>query len=163
MNKLFQTVMTSFVIAALVASAQAQHNVSFVTPAGETVSLANLRGKVVVLVFGGVSDPQCRDEFKALQALADKYADTKVAVFWVSIDSAQTTNDQLKAPCGPAGSVKIVRDVSRTGFKQFGGKQLPTIVILDKQGNVAGQPRGGFNPNSAFINSIIDVIDGLLG
>jgi peroxiredoxin len=150
-------------ITTLVVAANAQQNVAFVSPAGETVSLASLRGKVVVLLFGGVSDPQCRDEFKALQALADKYPASKVEVFWVSIDSAQTTNDQLKAPCGPAGSVKIVRDTNRAGFKQFGAKQLPTIVILDKQGNVAGQPRGGFNPNSAFVNSMVDVIDGLLG
>ncbi len=150
-------------ITALISAAQGQQNASFVTPAGETITLASLRGKVVVLVFGGTSDPQCRDEFKALQALADKYAASKVAVFWVSIDSAQTTSEQLKAPCGPVGSVSVVRDTSRAGFKQFGGKQLPTIVILDKQGNIAGQPRGGFNPNSAFVNSMIDVIDGLLG
>lgn len=163
MNRLQKNLIAALIITTVVGAASAQQNASFVTPAGETVSLAGLRGKVVVLVFGGVSDPQCRDEFKALQALADKYADTKVAVFWVSIDSAQTTSDQLKAPCGPAGSVKIVRDPSRAGFKQFGGKQLPTIVILDKQGNVAGQPRGGFNPNATFVNSIIDVIDGLLG
>ncbi len=149
-------------ITVFITAANAQQNVSFVTPAGETISLASLRGKIVVLVFGGVSDPQCRDEFKALQALADKYPTSKVEIFWVSIDSAQTTNDQLKAPCGPAGSVKIVRDATRAGFKQFGAKQLPTIVILDKQGNTAGQPRGGFNPNSAFVNSIVDVIDGLL-
>ncbi|MEW6126401.1 MAG: TlpA disulfide reductase family protein [Acidobacteriota bacterium] len=163
MNRISKTIITSLMIAALVSLTNAQQNAVFTTPAGETISLSTLRGQVVVLVFGGVSDPQCREEFKALQTLADKYANSKVAVFWVSIDAPASVSDaELKAPCGPAGSVKVVRDASRAAFKQFGGKQLPTIVILDKAGNVAGQPRGGFNPNAAFINSISDLIDGLL-
>jgi hypothetical protein len=41
-------------------------------------------------------------------------------------------------------------------------QQLPTLVVLDSQGALYRQPRGGFNPNSDFINDLAGVIDSLL-
>lgn len=156
-------VVSLLAVAAFAASsAAAQGNASFTTPDGQSLSLASLRGKVTVLVFGGVNDPQCRDEFKALDALAQRFAGKNAAFYWVSIDPTSVTDAQVKAPCGPTYGVKILRDPSRAAFKQFGGRQLPTIVVLNPQGGVEGQVRGGFNPNTDFINHIADVIDGLL-
>ena len=139
-----------------------QGNATFTSPDGQPVSLAELRGKVAVLVFGAVNDPQCRDEFRALDALAQRFKDKNAAFFWVSVDPAAVSDAQVKSPCGPTYGVKILRDPSRAAFKQFGGKQLPTIVVLDPRGGVEGQVRGGFNPNTDFINHIADVINGLL-
>jgi peroxiredoxin len=151
-----------FLIGSFVVAANAQNNASFATTDGGSVSLADMRGKVVVLVFGGVTDPQCRSEIKMLESLADRYANKKVAVYWVSIDSPANASDaQLKTPCGVSTNVKVLRDASRAAFKQFGGKQLPTIVVLDQQGQISGQARGGFNPNADFVNDIAQIIDGL--
>ncbi len=147
---------------ATTASAQ-QQDLSFVTPDGQAISLSSLRGKVAVLLFGGVQDPQCKDEFKALQSLAERYQDKGVSIYWVSINSpAEAANDKLKNPCGPAGSVVVLRDQNQAAFKRFGGRQLPTIVVLNQQGEIHGQPRRGFNPNSDFVNDLAAVIDGLL-
>jgi peroxiredoxin len=155
---------STFVLAFFVLASNAQNNASFTTPDGPSVSLAELRGKVVVLVFGGVTDPQCRSEIKMLESLSDRYAGKKVVVYWVSIDATASASDaQLKTPCGVSTSVKVLRDANRTAFKQFGGRQLPTIVVLDQQGQVSGQPRGGFNPNADFINDIAQIVDRLLG
>jgi peroxiredoxin len=152
--------MTAF----LTITTSAQNNASFTTTDGGSVSLSEMRGKVVVLVFGGLTDPQCRSEIKMLESLSERYANKKVALYWVSIDAPGNASDaQLKNPCGTNTSVKVLRDASRAAFKQFGGKQLPTIVVLDQQGQVSGQPRGGFNPNSDFINDIAQIIDRLLG
>ena len=149
-------------MAMLSAASYAQNNATFTSPDGQTMSLAQVRGKVAVLVFGGVNDPQCRDEFKALDVLAQRFKGKNAAFFWVSVDPASVTDGQVKAPCGPTYEVKILRDTTRASFKQFGGKQLPTIVVLNPQGEIEGQVRGGFNPNTDFINRIADVIDGLL-
>lgn len=154
--------MSLLVVAIFSGAAGAQSNASFTSPDGQAVTLTSLRGKVVVLVFGGTNDPQCRDEFKALDALAQRFRGKNVEFFWVSVDPASVSDAQVKAPCGPTYSVKVLRDASRTAFKQFGGKQLPTIVVLNPQGAVEGQVRGGFNPNTDFINHIADVIDDLL-
>jgi len=153
-------------LAACLSPTASAQDLSFVTPDGQTLSLAGQRGKVVVLLFGGVQDPQCRDEFKALQALSERYRGKDVNIYWVSVDSPAEANDaRLKSPCGPAGSIVVLRDQNRAGFKRYSGKvaQLPTIVVLNQQGELQGQPRGGFNPNSDFINDLANVIDGLLG
>lgn len=149
----------------LAVTAGAQQDLSFMTPDGETVTLSGARGKVVVMLFGGVQDPQCREEFKALESLAERYRGKDVKIYWVSVDSAnEANNDRLKAPCGPAGSVVVLRDQNRAAFKRYSGKiaQLPTIVVLNPQGELHGQPRGGFNPNSEFINNLASTIDSLL-
>ena len=159
-----KTIIPSFIaIIALAVAANAQ-DATFSTTNGSTVSTASLRGRVVVLLFGGTQDPQCRDEFKALGSLAERYRGKNVNIYWVSIDPASVTNDKLNSPCGPTGSVAVLRDETRAGFKQFAGKkpQLPTIVILNQQGQPQGPPRGGFNPDSDLINELAAVIDGLL-
>jgi peroxiredoxin len=165
LNKLKGIIIAAIVVASLGATARAQQDMSFVTPDGQTVTLSGLRGKVVVLLFGGVQDPQCRDEFKALESLAERYQGKDVRIYWVSVNPAnEVSNAQLKSPCGPVSSVVVLRDQNQAAFKRFSGKraQLPTIVVLNPQGEPHGQPRGGFNPNSDFINDLAAMIDSLL-
>lgn len=143
----------------------AAQDITLQTLDGQSWSLASLRGKAVVLLFTGVQDPQCRDEFKALGALRERYSAAEVAIFWVSINSVnEASNERLKSPCGPPGSVVVLRDPGHVALKRLSPKasQLPTVVILDKQGGVRGHPRGGFNPNSDFVNDLAAIIDGIL-
>ena len=164
LSKFKALVLAAIMVVSVGATAGAQQpDLSFVSPDGHTVNLSSLRGKVVILLFGGVQDPQCKDEFRALQSLAERYQDKGVNIYWVSVNSAaEASNDKLKSPCGPAGSVVVLRDQNQAGFKRYSGRQLPTIVVLNQQGEVHGQPRGGFNPNSDFVNDLAAVIDGLL-
>ena len=151
----------SFAIIACVGAASAQ-DFTFSTPEGQSVTLSSLRGNVVVLLFSGVQDPQRRDGLKALASLAERFQDKNVKVFWVSVNPAsEVTNDQLKSV---STSVSVLRDTNQAAFKRFSGKtaQLPTIVVLDRQSNLVGQPRGGINPNSDFINDLASSIDDLL-
>jgi len=139
--------------------------VSFTTADGQIVNLSSLRGKVVVMLFSGIQDPQCRDGVKALEQLSERYQGKNVAVYWISINSpAEMTDQQLKHPCGGATSIATLRDRNQAGFKRFAGKkaQLPTIIVLDQQGQPHGQPRGGFNPNSDFLNDLSAIIDSFL-
>ncbi|HXU40041.1 MAG TPA: TlpA disulfide reductase family protein [Blastocatellia bacterium] len=138
---------------------------SFGTADGQTVPISSMRGKVVVLLFSGVQDPQRREGLAALESLAKRYQGKDVKVCWVSVNSpSELTDVQLKSAGGAAASVTVLRDSNQAAFKRFSGKlaQLPTIVILDRQGTGVGQPRGGFNPNSDFINDLASTIDGLL-
>ncbi len=148
---------------AAIASAQ---DFSFATPSGQTVTLSSLRGNVVVLLFSGVQDPQRREELAALEKLAkDRYAGKNVKILWVSVSPAnEMTNDQLNSLSSSAPSISVVRDTNQAAFKRFSGKvaQLPTIVVLDREGSAFGQPRGGFNPNSDFSNDLGSIIDRLL-
>lgn len=157
-----KAITASFAIMACIGATARAQDLSFSTPGGETVTLSSMRGNVVVLLFSGTQDPQRREGLKALASLAEQYQGKNVKLYWVSVNSAsEVTNDQLKSV---TSSVPVLRDANQAGFKRFSGKvaQLPTIVVLDRQGNAFGQPRGGFNPNSDFINDIASIIDGLL-
>ena len=162
----FQPFLSAFAfIAMAAATSAAQTDFSFTTLGGQTVSPESQRGKVVILLFSGVQDPQCRDSMRALAALADRYQGKDVRVYWVSINSVAEANDsQLQKTCGPSGSVVLARDQNQAAFKRFAGKngQLPTVVVLNKQGQLQGQARGGFNPNSDFVNDLASIVDGLL-
>jgi len=164
LTKLRAIIAATAITSIVVATAIAQQDLSFVTPDGQTVSLSGMRGNVVVLLFSGTQDPQCREGLKALDSLADRFRGKNAKVYWVSVNStSEVTNDQLKNPCG-AASVQVLRDINQAAFKRFSGKraQLPTIVVLDRQGNPFGQPRGGFNPSSDFVNDLAATIDNLL-
>ena len=157
-----KTFLAAIAIISFVAVARAQ-DFSFTTSTGETVTVSSMRGKVVVLLFSGVQDPQRREGLRVLASLADRFQGKDVKVCWVSVNSpSEMSNDQLKAIGG--GSVVVLRDVNQAAFKRYSGKlaQLPTIVVFDRQGNPFGQPRGGFNPNSDFINDLASTIDNLL-
>jgi peroxiredoxin len=150
----------------LTMTASAQQGFTLTALDGQSVSLAAQRGKVVVLLFSGVQDPQCHDAVQALSSLAERYQGKPVSIYLVSVNSPNEASDaQLKQACGSVGSVIMARDANQAAFKQYSGKrpQLPTVVVLNKQGQVQGQPRGGFNPNSDFVNDLAAIIDSQLG
>ena len=165
MRRTPRLVLTATLVSAfLMASASAQ-DFTFLKPDGSAAPLSAMNGKVVVLVFSGIQDPQCREEIKALESLADRYQGKDVTVCWVSINSAaEATNQKLASPCGPANRVVVLRDPNQAAFKRFSGKaaQLPTLVVLDQRGQPFGQPRGGFNPNADFVNDLAAMVERLL-
>src|ERR1044071_1572764 len=131
LKKIKAIVTGAVIIASLTATAGAQQDFTLTSPDGQTVSVSSLRGKVAVLLFGGIQAPQCRDEIKALQSLADRYQGKNVGIYWISVNTpAEASNDQLKSACGPVGSVVVLRDNNRAAVKRFSGKvqQLPTVV-----------------------------------
>jgi peroxiredoxin len=151
--------------AGLLARPALAQDIVFSNAAGQQVTLSSMQGKVVVMIFSGTQDPQCRDEFKALNGLVERYSGKPVSLCWVSINPASAvSNDRLKAPCGPVGSVIVLRDTGQAAFKRFSRNQsqIPTVVILDQKGSIYGDPIGGFNPDSDFVNTLAGIIDGLL-
>ena len=159
-----KTIIAGIVLMICLAGTAAAQDLSFTALGGQTVTTSSMRGKVTVLLFSGIQDPQSRDGAKALETLADRFRGKPVQIYLVSVNSpAEASNDQLKSAFG-ATSVVVLRDGTQAAFKRFSGKraQLPTVVVLDAQGNASGQPRGGFNPNTDFVNDLASIIDGLL-
>ena len=161
LTRLKATMVSLSIVACMAITTNAQ-DYSFSTPTGQSVTLSSLRGNVVVLLFSGVQDPQRRDGLKALTSLVERYQGKDVKVFWVSVNpTSELTDEQLRTV---STSVPLLRDPNQAAFKRFSGKnaQLPTLVIIDRQGAPFRQPRGGMNPNSDFINELASTIDGLL-
>ena len=126
---------------------------SFRSIDGESVTSDSLRGQVVVLAIGAAWLPLSKNQLEGVKKLADDYAGRGVAVYWVSTDSDSpksknfASEEQLRA-LGRKYKVTVLRDPDGVVSKKFGVNQLPTVVIIDKQGNISGEPIGGLDPNA---------------
>lgn len=137
---------------ALTATAQAPQ-VTLKTTDDRPVSSSEWRGKIIVLSFGGTWVPLAAKELPALQKLADRYAARGVPIYWVSVNSATlgakgySSNEDLSAFAEKNGfRSRVLRDVDRAAYRAFGVDALPTVVILNKDGQVA-RKLVGFDPD----------------
>jgi peroxiredoxin len=134
----------------------------------QTITSDSLRGEVVVLAFGASWLPLSKAQLQGVRKLADEYSDRGVVVYWVSTESEDpksknfASNDQLRAFAQKYGlKVTVLRDPDGITSKKFGIDQLPSIVILDKQGN-ASEPIGGLDPNGNLANQLASRLDKVL-
>lgn len=136
---------------------------------GQTVSSASLRGKVVVLAIGALWLPLSREQVQSVQKLADDYAGRAVEVIWVSTDATEadsknfSSDEQLRAFAAKQGlRVRVLRDPEGQVARRLGADQVPAVIILDKQGNVAGKPLGGLDPKTDLAGKLGATLDPLL-
>ena len=136
---------------------------------GQTVTSNSLRGEVVVLAFGASWLPLSKTQLQGVRKLADEYANRSVVVYWVSTESDDpksknfASDEQLRAFSQKYGlKVTVLRDPDGAVSKKFGIDQLPSMVILDKQGNISGAPIGGLDPQGNLAGQLASRLDKLL-
>lgn len=136
---------------------------------GPTVTSDSLRGEVVVLAFGASWLPLSKTQLEGVRKLADEYSDRGVVVYWVSTESEDpksknyASDAQLKAFAQKYGlKVTVLRDPDGATSKKFGIDQLPSIIILDKDGNPVGEPIGGLDPNGNLAGQLASRLDKVL-
>jgi len=133
---------------------------------GPAVTSESLRGEVVVLAFGASWLPLTRNQMEGLKKLADQYAGRGVAVYWVSTesDSAKSKNfvgdEELRA-LGRKYKISVLRDTDGSVSHRLGVDQLPSTVILNKQGQVAATV-GGLDPNADVARQLAERLDKIL-
>jgi cytochrome c biogenesis protein CcmG, thiol:disulfide interchange protein DsbE len=133
---------------------------------GETVTSASLRGEVVVLAFGASWLPLTKNQLDAVKKLADQYAGRGVAVYWVSTESESpksknyASDEQLRA-LAQKYKATVLRDPDGAVSKRLGVDQLPSVVIIDKQGNVADSIRG-MDPTADLAKQLAERLSKLL-
>lgn len=157
------------VLASCVAFAQTRADFSLRSIDGQTVSSNSLRGEVAVLAFGASWLPLSKTQLQGVRKLADEYSNKGVVVYWVSTESEDSksknfaSDDQLRAFSNKYGlKVTVLRDPDGVISKKLGVDQLPSIVILDKEGNVAGPPIGGLDPGGNLAAQLASRLDKLL-
>jgi len=134
---------------------------------GPAVTAESLRGEVAVLAFGASWLPLTRAQMEGLKKLADQYANRGVVVYWISTESDSqksknfASDDQLRA-LGQKYKLTVLRDPDGAISKKLGVDQLPSIVLLDKQGNVSGAPIGGMDPDASLAAQLAPRLDKLL-
>ena len=166
-----KVVLAGLLTALLTGTVLAQNRVdfSFRSIDGQTVTSESVRGEVVVLAFGASWLPLSKTQLQGVRKLADEYSDRGVVVYWVSTepDNPKSKNhasdEQLRAFAQKYGlKVTVLRDPDGAVSKKFGVDQLPSVVIIDKEGNLAGGPIGGLDPNGNLAGQLASRLDKLL-
>jgi peroxiredoxin len=136
---------------------------------GQTVTSQSLRGEVVVLAFGASWLPLSRTQLQGVRKFADEYGGRGVAVFWVSTESENqksknyASDDQLRTFSEKyALKVTVLRDPDGVASKKFGIDKLPSIIIIDKQGNAVGEPIKGLDPDGNLAGQLAARLDKIL-
>jgi cytochrome c biogenesis protein CcmG/thiol:disulfide interchange protein DsbE len=133
---------------------------------GETVTSASLRGEVVVLAFGASWLPLTKNQMEAVKKLADLNAGRGVAVYWVSTESESPKSknyaaDEQLRELGRKYKVTVLRDPDGAVSRKLGVDQLPSVVIIDKQGNVAATI-GGMDPTADLAKQLSERLSKIL-
>lgn len=136
---------------------------------GQTVTSESLRGEVVVMAFGASWLPLSRTQLQGIRKLADEYSNRGVVVYWVSTESEDAksknyaSDEQLRAFAQKYGlKVTVLRDPDGGISKKMGIDQLPSIIILDKQGNLVGEPIRGIDPGGNLAGQLASQLDKIL-
>ena len=134
---------------------------------GDNVTSERLKGQVLVLAFGASWLPPSRNRIEVVKKLGDDYAGRGVVAYWVATDSESpksknyASDDQLRA-LAHKYKVSVLRDPDGALSKRLGVDQLPSVVILDKQGNLSGGPIGGVDPNANLNTQLAERISKIL-
>lgn len=108
---------------------------------GASRTLAEFRGKVVVLNFWATWCPPCRAEMPSLQQMADFYDRDGLQVLTVDVGESAQRVSQYLAKAGLR--LLSVVDGDKSVSRAWGVRVLPTSVIIDTQGQPRHLLRGG--------------------
>lgn len=152
------------VLASMAASAQ-QPSITFRSIDGREIRLEDLKGKVVVMSFGGNHVPLSAKELPALQKIADRFSSRGVLTYWVSVNSVKpgarnyASDDELQAFAQKHNlRVPVLRDPDQAVYKALVLDGVPAVVIFDRQGKLVRRHVGfGTDPGEAYGEIIRDL------
>lgn len=137
---------------------------------GEKVNVANQNGKVVVLAIGASWLPLSKDQAGFTNKIANKFKGRDVIIYFVATDSISeksknyASNAELNSFATQTKlTVPILRDSDGAGtLKKYQIDQLPSFVVLGKDGKPATEAFGGLDPKSDISVPIIQAVEKLL-
>ena len=105
------------------------------TPSGASLSLTELRGKVVLLNFWATWCVPCRKEMPAIEALYQRYKDRGLEVLAISLDKLAAA--PVEAFVQEVGvTYRVALDPTWATARTYGVRGLPATFLLDRAGNV---------------------------
>ncbi len=138
---------------------------------GKDVSLAALKGNVVILDFWATWCGPCKSSFPAMQKAANKYKNNKNVTF-LFINTWESSKDPLPEVKKFIESHKYNFDVlfdlkdpvSRKNevISSYGAKGIPAKYIIDKEGNIRFKLVGFSGSDEQAVSELSEMIDILL-
>ncbi len=107
---------------------------------GKPVSLADLKGKMVLLDFWTTWCPPCRKDAPSLDKLFEKYGSKELVIVGVSVSEERTVVEKFLREHPHSFPVVLTTENEMPRPFQIG--VFPTYVVIDKEGKVAGAAEG---------------------
>lgn len=133
---------------------------SFQDQDGKTISLADFRGRVVLLNVWATWCPPCRKEMPSLDRLNAKRGGAEFEVVALSIDH----DPSLVLPFYRETGIKTLRgyfDPDVRASAALGTFAVPATLLIDKSGREIGRALGPAEWDSAAVEALIDEALGL--
>jgi len=106
---------------------------------GGKFRLNDQRGKPVLLIFGTTWCPACRDEIPRLKDIYARYAEKGLIMVNIDIqesrDKVSRYVDKYELP------YRVLLDENGDVAKTYGIRGVPTLILLDEEGMIAGGRR----------------------
>jgi cytochrome c biogenesis protein CcmG/thiol:disulfide interchange protein DsbE len=127
-----------------------------VSLAGDSVALADQRGKVVLLNVWATWCHPCRDEIPELRVLHNRYSSRGFELVGVSVD-ADGNDDGIKAFMKEFEmTYPIWRDPGERVSAQFLVFGVPATFLIDKQGVLRWRKTGPIQPGDTTLTNAIE-------
>ena len=113
------------------------------TPNGPPTPISAFKGRVVILDFWATWCGPCRISIPELEAVYKKHQAEGLEVVGLSQDHSETRG-QIPAAAAALGITYplVVTDDIPDSNEHYGVDSLPTMVFIDRQGNIAGVVTG---------------------
>lgn len=125
---------------------------------GDTVSTADLKGKVVVINFWASWCLPCADEAEALEAVYQKYKDND-QVFLIGVDYVDTEPQALEFIRRYQQTYFNAPDMQTKVSQMFRIKGVPETYFIDKTGKLAYAKIGPFASEAELITHIEKLLE----
>jgi cytochrome c biogenesis protein CcmG, thiol:disulfide interchange protein DsbE len=124
---------------------------------GQTTSLADFRGKIVVLNFWASWCGPCVDELPSLKQFAQKYSGDNLVVLGVSLDEDPDAYQSFLKKYEI--NFLTMRNPSHSVSERYGTYKLPETYIISRDGHLLNKIIG---PTDWSSQQMLDYVDSLL-
>lgn len=123
---------------------------------GDTVSLDDLRGEIVVVNFFASWCQECRNEHDALTSTADAFADDSVTLVQIGYQESPPDSITYLDSAGRSDNAYYLADPGSRTAISYGVFGIPETFFIDEDGSVVGKIIG--ESDALVLGATIDAI-----
>jgi peroxiredoxin len=102
---------------------------------GESISLADHEGKVVILYFHFLDCSACAYHSPFLSSVQAQYSASELIIFAITVDNNDSPEDLREWASDEGYNFKLVRDTDFTLASQFGAQATPRTIYIAPDGD----------------------------
>ncbi len=122
---------------------------------GNQVSLASMKGEIILVNSWATWCPPCRAEMPSLEKLYQRYGD-RVKFIIVSNEGEQDAGEYIESK-GFTFPVYLAKTASPSSLSS---RSIPATFIINKEGRVIYTKKGSFDWNSRKVHKFLDILLG---